>query len=194
VYSIEEPSNPVWFSELYSRQEARVWSAAVYSDTLYTYDWTTDWQGNYTNAFSVIDFSDPVNLSVSSMIACPAAVSHLRVVGDQLVECGTSHVGLWNLDAPSGPVFQESRVTWARACARDGDNIVTNGLVFRAQGGVLEIVAAFEPGGRQAEGFPFGSAAGSDFVFIAQSKRVLILNASVRIPLTLVYLPLVRRQ
>lgn len=177
VYSIDDLSNPTLLSDLYIGQEERVWSAAVYSDTLYTYEFTTNWQGVYTHTLSVIDFSDPAHLSLLSVMDRDDSAYHLRVVGNQLIECATSHVGLWNLDTPISPVFQTSQPASARVCAQDGNNIVTNGTVFRPQGSALETVTTFTPGGGQVDGFPYGSAVNSAFVFIAQSTRVLILNA-----------------
>lgn len=177
VYSIDAPSSPTWLSDLYIGQGERVWSAAVYSDTLYTYEWTTNWQGVYTDTLSVIDFSDPAHLSALSVMDRDDSAYHLRVVDNQMIECATSHIGLWNLDTPTSPVFQTSQPASARVCAQDGDNIITNGTVFRPKSNVLETVTAFTPGGGQGDGFPYGSTVNSAFVFLAQSKRVLILNA-----------------
>ena len=177
VYSIDTPSSPTWLSDLYIGQEEWVWSAAVYSDTLYTYKWTTNWQGIYTDTLCVIDFSDPAHLSVLSVTDRDDSAYHLRIVGNQMIECATSHVGLWNLDTPTNPIFQATQPANARVCAQDGNNIVTNGTVFHPQGNALETATTFTPDGGQGDGFPYGSAVNSAFVFIAQSKRVLILNA-----------------
>lgn len=186
VYSVDDPSNPTLLSDLYIGQEERVWSAAVYSSTLYTYEFTSNWDPEnltYTDTLSIIDFSQPTELSLVEAISRgvhergSSAAYHLRVVGNQLIECATSHVGLWNLDTPISPVFQTSQPASARVCAQDGNNIVTNGTVFRPQGSALETVTTFTPGGGQVDGFPYGSAVNSAFVFIAQCKRVLILNA-----------------
>jgi len=177
VYSVDDSSTPTWVSDLYVGQDQWVWSVAAYSDTMYTYEWTTNWQGVYTDTFSVIDFSDPAHLSLVNVMARDDSAYHLRVVGSQLIECATSHIGLWNLDTPTNPVFQTSLPASARVCGQDGSNIVTNGAVFRPKGNVLETITTFAPGGGQGDGFPYGSAVNSAFVFIAQSKRVLILNA-----------------
>jgi hypothetical protein len=178
VYSIEEPSNPVFLSDLNLGQGQWVWSAAVYGSTLYAYHWIGGPQEGYTNTLSVIDFSDPAGLSVLNTISRDDDAYHLRIVGDQLIESGTSHVGLWDLTAPADPVFLTSQPARGRVCAQDGDNVITNGTVFRPEGNELQTISTFNPGGGQADGFPYGSAVNSSFVFIAQSSGILILNAS----------------
>ena len=50
--------------------------------------------------------------------------------------------------------------------------------MLRPSGNELQIVATFKPGDNQRDGSPYGSAANASFVFLAQSKRVLILNAT----------------
>jgi len=178
VYSIEEPSNPTLLSDLDMGEDQLVWSAAVYSDTLYVCNWTSDWQGSYTNYLSVIDFSNPASLSVLNTISRDDQAYHLRVVADQLLECTSNQVRLWDLSTPVNPIFLASKQAGARVAALDGDKIITNGTVVRPNGNDLEIVATFTPGGSQVDGFPYGSAANDSFVFIAQHKRILILNAS----------------
>jgi hypothetical protein len=184
VYSIDEPSNPTLLSDLNMGEEQLVWSAAAYGSTLYVCNWTSDWQGSYTNSLSVIDFSNPASLSVLNTISRDDQAYHLRVVGNQLLECTGNQIGLWDLTTPANPVFLTSKQAGARVAALDGDNIVTNGTVFRPDGNDLEIVATFTPGGSQRDGFPYGSAANDSFVFIAQHKRILVLNASLP-PLTI---------
>jgi len=178
VYSIDEPSNPTLLSDLNMGEEQLVWSAAVYDSMLYMCNWTSDWQGSYTNSLSVIDFSNPEGLSVLNTINRDDQAYHLRVVGNQLIECTSNQVGLWDLTTPANPIFMTSQQAGARVCALDGDNIVTNGTVFRPDGNDLEIVATFTSGGSQRDGSPYGSAVNASFVFIAQSHRILILNDS----------------
>ena len=178
VYSIDEPSNPTLLSDLNMGEEQLVWSAAVYGSTLYACNWTSDWQGSYTNALSIIDFSNPAGLSVLNTISRDDQAYHLRVIGNQLVECTSNKVGLWDLTTPANPVLLTSQQAGGRVAALDGDNIVTNGTVLRPNGNDLQVVATFTSGGSQRDGYPHGSAVNASFVFIAQSARILILNAS----------------
>jgi len=178
VYSIDEPSNPTLLSDLNMGEGQLVWSAAVYGDLLYVCNWTSDSQGIFTNYLSVIDFSNPASLSVLNTISRDDSAYHLRVVGNQLLECTSNQVALWDLTTPANPVLLASKQAGARVAALDGDNIVTNGTVLRPYGNELQIVATFTSGGSQRDGFPYGSAANTSFVFIAQHKRILILNAS----------------
>jgi hypothetical protein len=178
VYSIDEPSNPTLLSDLSMGEEQLVWSAVVYGSTLYACHWTSDWQGSYTNYLSMIDFSNPASLSVLNTISRDDQAYHLRIVGNQLVECTSNEVRLWDLTTPANAVFLASQQAGARVAALDGDNIVTNGTVFRPDGNDLEIVATFTPGDAQRDGYPYGSAVNDSYVFIAQHKRILVLNAS----------------
>jgi hypothetical protein len=178
VYSIDEPSDPTLLSDLNMGEEQLVWSAAAYGNTLYVCNWTSDWQGSYTNYLSIIDFSNPANLSVLNTISRDDQAYHLRVIGNQLVECTSGQARLWDLTTPANPVFLASQQAGGRVVAQDGDNIVTNGTVLRPNGNELQIVTTFMSGGSQQDGYPHGSAVNTSYVFIAQSKRILILNAS----------------
>jgi hypothetical protein len=130
----------------------------------------------------VVDFGDPSHLSILRTLDLTGGSAypyHLRIVGSQLVECGLNHISLWDLTTPTSPVLLTTQPAEPRVCAQDGDYIVTNGMVFCPNGNELQTVAAFTPGGSQVDGFPYGSAVNTSFVFIAQSNRVLVLNASV---------------
>ncbi len=177
VYSIAEPNNPTLVSDLNLGPEQLVWSAAGYGRTLYVCHWWSDWQSTYVNTLSVIDFSDPNHLAVLKAISRDDQAYHLRVLGSQLLECTSNQVELWDLTAPANPVLLTSQVAGARVAAVRGDHLVTNGAVFRPDGNNLQVVATFKPGDSQRDGYPYGSAANASFVFLAQSKRILILNA-----------------
>jgi hypothetical protein len=178
VFSIDEPSNPILLSDLSLGEEQLVWSAAVYDNILYVCNWTSDWQGSYTNYLSVINFSNPASLSVLNTISRDDQAYHLHVIGDQLIECTSNQVGLWDLTRPADPVLLASKQAGGRVCAVDGENIVTNGAVFRPDGNELQIVATFKSGGSQRDGHPYGSTVNESYLFIAQHSRILILNAS----------------
>ncbi len=178
AYSIYEPSDPNLLSELNFGVEQWVWSAAAYGNTLYVCNWTTDWKDNYTNTLSVIDFSNPAKLSVLKAISRDEAAYHLRVIGDQLLECTSNQVALWDLATPANPVLLTSYQAGGRVAALKGDHIITNGAVVRPNGNEIQIVATFTPKGGQRDGYPYGSAANASFVFLAQSERILILNAA----------------
>ena len=178
IYSIAEPSDPNLLSELDLGPGQLVWSAVGYGRTLYVCNWTTDWQDSVTITLSVIDFSDPAKLSVLNAISRDDQAYHLRVIGAQLLECTSNQVGLWDLTTPANPVFLTAQVTGGRVAAVKGDHLITNGAVLRPNGNELQIVATFKPGDSQRDGFPYGSATNASFVFLAQSTRVLILNAA----------------
>jgi hypothetical protein len=177
VYSITEPSDPNLLSELDLGAEQLVWSAAVYGGMLYACHWWSDWQGTYVNWLGVIDFSNPAQLSVLNTISRDDQAYHLRVIGNQLLECTSNQVTLWDLTAPANPVLLTSQAAGGRVAALKGDHLIANGTVLRPNGNELEIVATFSPKGAQRDGYPYGSAANASFVFLAQSERILILNA-----------------
>ncbi len=177
VYSLAQPGNPTFVSKVNLGQDQLVWSAAGYGRTLYACHWWSDWKGTYVDTLSIIDFSDPAHLTVLKALNRDDEAYHLRVMGNRLLECTSNQVGLWDLTAPANPVFLTSQVAGARVAALSGDHLVTNGAVFRPDGNDLQVVATFQAGGSQGDGSPYGSAVNASFVFIAQSKRVLILNA-----------------
>ncbi|MEN6425561.1 MAG: hypothetical protein ABFE13_09375 [Phycisphaerales bacterium] len=177
IYSIAEPWNPTLLSDLNLGQDELVWSAVGYGQTLYACHYWSDWQSTYVHTLSVIDFSNPASLSVLNAVNRDDLAYHLRVVGNRLLECTSDQVGLWDLTAPANPVLLTSQQAGGRVAAQNGEHIVTNGAVFRPNGDELQLIATFKPGDSQHDGSPHGSAANASFVFIAQSKRVLILNA-----------------
>jgi len=177
VYSLAEPQNPTLVSDLNLGAEQLVWSAAGYGRTLYVCHWWSDWQSTYLNTLCVIDFSDPTCLTVLKAISRDDQAYHLRVLGNQLLECTSNQVGVWDLTQPADPVLLTSQPAGARVAVLAGDHLVTNGTVFRPDGNDLSVVATFEPGDSQGDGYPHGGAANTSFVFLAQSERILILNA-----------------
>jgi len=122
---------------------------------------------------------EPVGEVVLPAISRDDQAYHLRVMGNQLLECTSGQVELWDLTTPVQPVLLTAQVAGGRVAAQKGDHLITNGTVFRPQGSELEIVATFSPGDSQQDGFPHGSAVSASFVFLAQSKRILVLNAVV---------------
>lgn len=185
VYSISNPSSPTLLSTLYVGTGRRVWSAAVSGNVLYTSE--AIFEDPKIFALRVINFSNPSNLSTIRVINRDTVAYHLRIVGNQLVECAdyqndnvqinSQQVRLWNLNTPSNPIFQVSKtVAGTRVCALDGNNIVINGSILHPNSNDLETIATFEPLFSQIDGMPYGSAITSEFVFIAQSPRILILK------------------
>jgi hypothetical protein len=179
VYSINDPAHPIVVSDLNFGPGELVWSAAVYGSTLYACHWWSDWQDTYVNTLSVIDFSDPAHPSVLQALSRDDQAYHLRVIGHQLLECTSNQVGLWDLTTPVQPVLLTAQVASGRVAAQKGDHLITNGTVFRPQGNELQTVATFNAGDSQRDGYPYGSAVNDSFVFLAQSKRILILKAVV---------------
>lgn len=176
VYAISNPADPILLSSYYAANRY-FFSAAVYNNTLYTSDFEMFPGPTYAYGFRVFDFSDPSALAIVRFISRDSAAYHLRVVGDALIECDTSFVGIWDLANPTNPTFLMSQFAQARACALDyRNNLVTNGKVFRLDGNTLENIANFTPEYGQVSGFPHGAVVTSDFVFIAQSPRVLIIK------------------
>lgn len=179
VYSVTSPSNLEFVSQYSAPDDRWAFSVAVYEDTLYVGEFEhAAGHDSQSSSLRIIDFSEPTNLSMINIVQTVGELPyHLRVYGNHLVACGTTYVHLWNLDNPDAPAFVSRRQAHSRVCALDGDRIVTNGAVLRANGNLLEEVDTFNPVGWQIDGFPYGSAVTSEFVYLAQSQRVLILHA-----------------
>ena len=179
VYTVDDPSNPTYLSELYIGQEQYIFSVAVYSNTLYTSHFLMDFNGTYTFTLSIVDFSNPSSLAIlnNEDEDYGEAGYHLRVIDNQLVECGDYVVRLWSLTTPTNPTLLTQQSASARVCAQDGKNIITNGTVFQPNENGLQVISTFMPGAAAGDGFPYGSAVNSSYVFLAQNKRILILSA-----------------
>jgi hypothetical protein len=154
----------------------RGWSAAVNGDVLYV------GQANFSapagNGLLILDFQDPTNpfeidLLPMDVVDVPY---HLAIVDGELVATGDFGIRLFDLSTPTAPALVDEESTGGRVCAVDGPYVITNGHVFRVQGGALQLVDSFDPVYMQNDGFPYGSAVHSGFVFLAQSERILILD------------------
>jgi hypothetical protein len=174
VYSIVDPSNPRLLS-IYRDPGRYFYSAAVYANVLYTYEFELN---NYSTYWlRILDLSNPSGLSSIHVISRNTLGYQLRLVGNKLIECGDPYtIGLWSLDVPANPVFQTSQPADARSCAVDDDTIVTNGEAFRVNGNGFDLIDTFNAVYDQIDGSPYGSALTPAFVFISQSPRILILK------------------
>lgn len=174
VYSLDDPSAPSEVNQHTLAAGVRVYSAAVSGNILYTGEYTSGEENS--SGLRLYNFT---SLSPLDFISRPATPYHLRVVDGQLVECATTSLALWDLSSPAAPDELYSLSGRGRVCAANGSDVVSNGAVHTPAGGVLASVATFETNLAQADGFPYGSAVGSDYVFLAQSgageSRVLVL-------------------
>jgi hypothetical protein len=100
---------------------------------------------------------------------------HLIVNGDYLASSWGNTTIIWSLADPSSPAQVDEETTGGRAALLWGDKLVTNGRVHSWHGPLLDLFSAYAPGGGQSDGVPHGAAGNADFVFIAQSARILIL-------------------
>jgi hypothetical protein len=187
IYSILDPTTPILLS-IYPAANKIFFSAAMYGNIVYTSEFEMFPGPTYTFGFRVINVSNPYNPYLEHYINRDSVAYHLMILGNKLIECGEpdfsdypniGYVGLWSLDTPTDPIFQTSQPAYTlanRVCALDGNKIVVNGKVFRANGNTLELVDTFSAGWGQVAGFPHGSTVRSNFVFIVQSPRVLILK------------------
>ncbi len=152
------------------------WSAAVFGDVLYVGQ--LNLSDPLQNGILILDFQDPTNpFEIALLPMTETEVPyHLAIVDGALIATGDFGVRLYDLSTPSAPTLADEEPTAGRVRAVDGPFVITNGHVFKVQDGDLQPVASFDPVYMQNDGFPFGSAVDSGFVFLAQSERILILD------------------
>jgi hypothetical protein len=85
---------------------------------------------------------------------------------------------VWELGVPEKPGLLYSEPAQARTCALDNGALVTNGAAAWLVPGGFKTFTSFDPGDSQTDGFPYGSAVMGDYVYLAQSSRVLVLYRS----------------
>lgn len=173
LYKLTNPANPELVS-VYRSPGSLFFAAAMTGDTLYASALSeTDFQ---PLGLSILSLKDPTSPTIVRTVPEMDVAYHLRVLGKSLIESASGYLGLWDITDPRAPGFQSSAPVSGRVCAIDGENVVTNGQVLRPSSGAFTVIASFTPGGAQRDGFPFGSAVNANFVFLAQSQRVLILK------------------
>jgi hypothetical protein len=117
------------------------------------------------------DLGDPVSTTASSL------TYHLELFGDRLVGCTDNTLRLYDVSTPTVPAFLTSvSVNSARACIRDGENLVTNGHVHTISGDAFTLVDTFIQDNTLSDGFPYVGTVDGDFVFLPQTSRVLVLH------------------
>jgi hypothetical protein len=131
----------------------------------------------------VYDFKDPSYLQLVQRIDTSELAYHILVMGENLITCASDHITLWDLSRIDYPQFLSSERGKARVCLADGENLIANGLVFKLGFESLDRVQDFDSQmgledaseDVQRELLPYGSAVNPQFVFLAQSSRVLML-------------------
>jgi len=152
------------------------WSAAVFGSVLYVGQ--LNLSDPLQNGLLILDFQDPTNPFHIDFIQMDEieVPYHLAIVDGDLIATGDFGIRLYDLTNPGAPALADEETTQGRVRAVDGPYVITNGHVFLVQGGALQPVAGFDPVYMQNDGYPFGSAVDSGFVFLAQSERILILD------------------
>ncbi len=133
--------------------------------------------GEFSDTFQGIQvFSWPSESSFESVyeVACKVPYN-LLIRGGYLASCSDDGIRIWSLADQSRPAFIETYQFGGRAALTWGDLLVTSGRVFKWHGSMLGQTSGF-PGVSQIDGFPFGTAASADFIFMAGSDHVAILT------------------
>lgn len=172
VFEVRDPAAPQEVASADLGEENRGWSAAVLGQVLVVGQFASGAGG--VTGLAILDFPDPAKLSHQGTFQAELAY-HLRGFGDHLVACNSENVTLWDFTVPDDPALRTSAATRARVCARDGENVVTNGDVLRPEGDALIHVGSFDPLGGQVDGFPYESDVEGAHVFLAQSARALVV-------------------
>jgi serine/threonine protein kinase len=181
IYDASQPSAPQLTSRLSTGPGSINFSAAIYANMLYIGRFESE-KGR--GLMMVYDIEDPTHLKLAQRIDTSELAYHIFVIGERLVTCTTDHITLWDLSRIDYPKFLSSERGQARVCAVDGDNLIVNGLVFMPGLESLDKIQDFNPQlgledaseDVQRELLPYGSAVSAQFIYLAQSSRILVLS------------------
>lgn len=176
IYNLSKPEFPRLISQYDAGQEYSLFAAVGYQNFLYASGFDSS-KPDISRNF-VLDFSDPTDLRELGAYDHNHTAYHYFIFEDQLVACADSMLEVWELGAPEKPGLLYSEPAQARACALDNGALVTNGSAAWLVAGGFKTFTSFDPGDRQTDGFPYGSAVMGDYIFLAQSSRVLVLYRS----------------
>jgi hypothetical protein len=178
VYDLSRPEFPRLTSQYDAGQDFSLFAAVGYQNYLYVSEFSK--AGSGSSRYLVLDFSQPTELRALSAYDHEYTAYHYYIFEDQLVACADTMLEIWELGEPEKPGLLYSEPAQARACALDNNALVTNSSAAWLFPGGFKVFTSFAPGGRQADGFPYGSAIMGDYIFLAQSERVLVLYRSLK--------------
>ncbi|MDT8306588.1 MAG: hypothetical protein RRC07_11685 [Anaerolineae bacterium] len=175
LYSLADPANPSETATRALGPDNTGFSAAVVRRNTLVVGQLASTRAGSTGTTGFAIFAYPSLEPIRTMGDVPVPY-HLHAFGAQLVSCTSQTVELWDFSTPAEASRNDLFQANARVCARDGDKIITNGVVLRAGTGQLHWVSNFTATGSQIDGFPYGSAVDDGFVFLAQFTRILVLT------------------
>jgi len=173
VYDLSKPEFPRLVSQYDAGQDVSLFTVVGYQNYLYASGLLNTAAGTARNL--VLDFSDPTEPREIAAYEHKLTAYHYYIFENQLVACADSMLEIWELGVPEKPGLVYSEPAQARVCALDNNAMVTNGAAAWLVSGGFKTFTSFDPGGGQSDGFPYGSALMGDYVFLAQSNRVLVL-------------------
>ena len=175
IYTINDPSNPDFIFQL-DVPDYTLFSAVVFNDYLYASGFIMD---EDDEVLKIFDFSDPWNVNEVNSYQLNETYYHLFTYDDKMIGCGGhSQIDLWSLLTPDTPQLLDSKEASARVCQLDNyGNLVTEGKVHAVTNDRLELLknidgVYFDTGW----GFPYGSSSTNEFVFLAQTYRVVAIK------------------
>lgn len=192
VYDASNPPNLRQISLIITGPGTSNFAAALYQDRLYVSQYST--VGNKTHGLLMVyDYKNSVeNLKLIQRIDARELAYHLKVIDNRLLRCCINDVEVWDLSLKDKPDFESSQRAQGqgRVCALDRSNLLTNGTAFTWSGNTLLPLLNFDAQAgagdippdqlSQTESYPYGSVVTSQYVFLAQSGRVLVLASEVK--------------
>jgi serine/threonine protein kinase len=173
VYSLSQPEFPHLVSQYDAGQDYSLFAAIGFQKYLYASEFSNSGAGSVR--YLVLDFSDPTNLRELGVYDHQYTAYHYYIFEDELIACADSMLEVWELGNPEQPGLLYSEPAQARTCTLDNGVLVTNGSAAWLEPGGFKSFSSFVSGGSQLDGFPYGSAIMGDYIFLAQSERVLVL-------------------
>ncbi len=179
VYDISQPLQPILTGKLFTAPQEENFAGAIYQDMLYV---STYWSDTFkTKSLLRVYQIGSQEIREVQRIDTGELAYHLLILDDTLIRCTSRDVEAWELTRKDNPRFTSAAPAPARACLLDGENIVTAGAVFNLQLGQVRPIATFDPAPAAATGrfeaYPYGAAAGSGLLLLAQPDQVLVLTA-----------------
>jgi hypothetical protein len=174
LFGLSNPSLPVELnSHALGGGNTGFSAAVVRDDTLLVGQFASGVGG--TTGIAVFDYSHPNLTPITTMGDIPEPY-HLRTFGSQVVACNSGTITLWDFTFSDDAVMRDVYQVGGRACARDGDRIIANGVVLNYHTDSFTFVNGFVHEYVQIDGWPHGSDVEGAFVFLTQSPRVLLLT------------------
>ena len=178
ILSTSDPTNPKLLGITSPDNGQIYWSAAWENQYLITNEFYSSGANAIMRVFDASDPGSLVNIFQGDLAAGEGNAYHLAVLGDQLVDCSTSALRIWDLSdlMDVSKLWEETLPGSGRGCVLDGDRLFVPGYVLNVGEGGTDVLFQYDTTIDNGDGFPYTGASDDYFIYLAGSSGVEVIT------------------